>query len=75
MDHGGFADAWNDVQRPPILPPPQFAGSEAHFNDFERIYDAPPVQPTWDGVHFLHLFSFYFFYEILSCYLINSSGI
>ncbi|XP_078163170.1 peroxin 5 [Carex rostrata] len=48
-DHVGFADAWDDVQRPPVLPPPHFAGSEPQFGEFERIYDAPPVQPTWDG--------------------------
>ncbi|KAJ4758672.1 Peroxisomal targeting signal-1 receptor family protein [Rhynchospora pubera] len=53
-DHGGLADAWDDVQRrpvlsPPPLPPAHFADNRAQFSEFERIYDAPPVAPTLDG--------------------------
>lgn len=51
-DHGSLADAWDEVQRPPIHPYPQGRESQAPFAEFEQIYDdgvGPHLQPTWDG--------------------------
>lgn len=51
-DHGGLAEAWDDVNRPPIPPLVQGRESQAPFAEFERIYDSSGsshVQPTWDG--------------------------
>ncbi|OAY75051.1 Peroxisome biogenesis protein 5 [Ananas comosus] len=48
-DHGGLAEAWDEIHRSPVFPPAQFRENEAHFEEFERVYNANPLQPTWDG--------------------------
>ncbi|XP_072986545.1 peroxisome biogenesis protein 5 isoform X1 [Typha latifolia] len=50
-DHGGLADAWDEVHRPPVPPHAQFREREARFAEFEQVYNrsANIIQPTWDG--------------------------
>ncbi|XP_077223215.1 peroxisome biogenesis protein 5-like [Tasmannia lanceolata] len=51
-DHGGLADAWDEVNRPSIPPYVQARESQAHFSNFEQIYEGgvnSHLQPTWDG--------------------------
>ncbi|XP_078437572.1 peroxin 5 [Wolffia australiana] len=65
-EHGGLEEAWNDVQQPQFIPPSiQGRESQAHFQEFEQIYDqgaTSNLQPAWDGPpqrvlsNFLHAF-------------------
>ncbi|RWR95088.1 peroxisome biogenesis protein 5 [Cinnamomum micranthum f. kanehirae] len=62
-DHGGLAEAWDDVRRPPIPPFVQGRESQPQFAEFEHIYassGSSHIQPTWEGErvlsNFLHSF-------------------
>lgn len=51
-EHGGLEEAWNEVRQPTFLPPIQGRESQAHFQEFEQIYDRGAnsnFQPAWDG--------------------------
>ncbi|XP_015881476.1 peroxisome biogenesis protein 5 [Ziziphus jujuba] len=58
-DHGGLADAWDEIQQHSHVAPPLPHPRDA---EFQRIYDRGPAQPTLEGPpqrvlsNFLHSF-------------------
>ncbi|KAK9134093.1 hypothetical protein Scep_013621 [Stephania cephalantha] len=65
-DHGGFADAWNEIQRPQVPPHgPALRGGPLPYTEFDKVYEngfQSLPQPILDGPpgmvlsNFLHSF-------------------
>lgn len=69
-DHGGLAEAWDDVRRPPIPPFVQGRESQPQFAEFEHIYESSGsshIQPAWEGKVEDDLCLYFFLMPTLNC--------